>query len=149
MQENKCAGTAMRFGTDRRGSIYRAYHAGEIVAAWQEKGQGHEDAVARGHNCVLIPCSWTDAIILSAIFVRGIFAILTCCHYNGQTLSLYCGEAGRDASWTCDRARMLADAFYTARTNNGRFETQLKMAGFLVDFGVLLSELGKETKDEG
>ncbi len=70
------------------------YTRGEIKEAWNRDGQGHSQAIKRGGDCVVVPCDEEEAIILSALFVRSVFAIPTCSHYDGKTLSLYCGDAG-------------------------------------------------------
>lgn len=65
----------------------------EIKAAWHTVGQGHEEAKARGRWCVVVECDEEEAIHLSRLFIRE-FAIPTCCHYDGTTLSMECGGAG-------------------------------------------------------
>lgn len=75
--------------------IWISYTDAELKAAWQEEGQGHQKAVERGEYCHIIPCSEDEALRLSRKFVEQVFAIPTCCHYDGSTLSLYCGDAGK------------------------------------------------------
>jgi len=74
------------------------YNEEEIQMFWDTKGQGHHEAVHRGGWCVVIPCDLNQAIKYSLWFVHKAFAIPTCTHYNGETLSLYCGDAGSGAS---------------------------------------------------
>ena len=66
----------------------------ELESAWHNiSGQGNLDARGRGWACIIIPCDKETALVLSAIFHRH-FAIETCCHWDGETLSMYCGDAG-------------------------------------------------------
>lgn len=75
-------------------TIWVEYTDEELRAAWSEDGQGHRQAVGRGDRCVVVQCDEFDAISISRLFVRHLFACPTCCHYDGATLSLYCGDAG-------------------------------------------------------
>lgn len=72
----------------------RDYGIMEMVEFWNKEGQGHKEALERGKYCVIVKCNKYDASVLSQIFVNAYFAIPTCTHYNGNTLSLYCGDAG-------------------------------------------------------
>lgn len=56
---------------------------------------GHHEAIERGVDCVIVPCDQETAVLLSRLFIREL-AMPTCCHYDGHTLSMYCGAAGRD-----------------------------------------------------
>lgn len=57
-------------------------------------GQGNHQARMRGSSCVIVPITNEEtALILTALFVRK-FAIPSCTHWDGQTLSLYCGGSG-------------------------------------------------------
>ncbi len=76
------------------GLHWTRYTKKEIKEAWNKDGQGHFQAIERGDACIVVPCDEGEAIILSALFVRNVFAIPTCTHYDGKTLSLYCGDAG-------------------------------------------------------
>lgn len=72
------------------------YSKDEIKNAWNREGQGHRQAMERNQKfCLIKPCSEEEALIYSAIFLRH-FNILTCTHYNGYDISLYCGDAGGD-----------------------------------------------------
>lgn len=88
-------------------TIWTEYTNEELRAAWNEGDQGHAEAVERGRWCVVIECDEYDAVSLSRLFVRNVFAIPTCCHYDGRTLSLYCGDAGSGAPGTFALARAL------------------------------------------
>lgn len=82
----------------------------ELRAAWDnESGQGHRQAVERGEWCVVVPCDEFDAISYSRLFVRHVFAIPTCCHYDSETLSLYCGDAGSGRAAARARAQRLVE----------------------------------------
>lgn len=92
------------------GLHWTRYTKGEIKEAWNKDGQGHSNAMKRGDACVVVPCDEEEAIILSALFVRRVFALPTCTHYDGNTLSLYCGDAGsgwRDAIENCKKMILL------------------------------------------
>ncbi len=74
----------------------RRYSKNEIESFWTTLGQGHKEALKRDlRYCIVLHCSFEDALIYSAIFYRH-FNITTCTHYNGATVSLYCGDAGGD-----------------------------------------------------
>lgn len=66
-------------------------------------------AVERGRWCIVIKCDEWDAISLSRLFIRNVFAIATCCHYDreAETLSLYCGDAGSGQQGAISEARKL------------------------------------------
>lgn len=70
------------------------YSKKEIQKLWKKDGQGHSQAMKRDDFCVWTYCNEEDATNLSLWFVHNAFAIPTCTHYNGETLSLYCGDAG-------------------------------------------------------
>ena len=74
----------------------RRYSKKEIENFWKTLGQGHDQALERNvEYCIVLNCSYRDALVYSAIFLRH-FAIPTCTHYDGITLSLYCADAGGD-----------------------------------------------------
>ena len=75
-------------------TLWTEYTDEELRAAWETNDQGHRQAVERGPTCVVVICDVFDAVSISRLFVRNIFAVPTCCHYDGTTLSLYCGDAG-------------------------------------------------------
>jgi len=77
------------------GTVFWAeYSDDELKTAWSTDGQGHEEAVARGPKCHVVKCTEDEAIELSRLFVREVFACPSCCHYDGKTLSLSCGDNG-------------------------------------------------------
>jgi hypothetical protein len=78
----------------------------EMPAYWRQDGQGHQQAEARGPACVVVKCDLTDAKSLSAWFVNHVFGIPTCTHYDSETLSLYCGDAG--SGWRSMQSIVLA-----------------------------------------
>lgn len=82
------------------------YSDGEIERAWHENGQGHEEAVSRGEWCAVVACNKQKAIELSSWFVNSRFALETGCHYDGLTLSIYCGAAGSRAETLLRDVRM-------------------------------------------
>lgn len=70
----------------------------QLKQSWRDKGgQGNHDARKRGRLCVVFPCTEDEALALTRVFVERGFAVPTCAHYDGQTLSLYCGGAGGGA----------------------------------------------------
>lgn len=73
------------------------YSPEEIKKAWYLNGQGHEYAVARDKWCAIKKCDEKEAIELSEWFVHKQFACPTCCHYDGDTLSIDCSQAGSGA----------------------------------------------------
>ena len=80
-------------------TYFTRYTRDEIVAAWNdENGQGNKYARDRGLFCFVKECGEKDAVILSALFVRKVFAEPASSHYDGRTLSLYCGGAGGNAA---------------------------------------------------
>lgn len=80
----------------------------ETIAAWSEvDGQGNHHARYRGWMCVVVPCNRSDAVLLSKKFHYR-FAIESCCHYDGETLSMYCGDAGSGAQRLMDDIRQMA-----------------------------------------
>lgn len=70
------------------------YEPDEMPIYWEDRGQGHKEAVCRGSMCVVKKCDLQSAKKISAEFVNDLFSIPTCTHYDGETLSLYCGDAG-------------------------------------------------------
>jgi hypothetical protein len=70
----------------------------EIRKAWKSKGQGHDYAVERkSYFCVVVGgITVGDALVLCRAFLN-FFNMPSCTHWNGKTLSLYCGEAGSGA----------------------------------------------------
>ena len=89
-------GKLIRETIDRNGTHCIVLTGEEIESAWDEDGTGHDEAVERGSDCVVVKCTKEQAIDLSLKF-HGEFAIKTCANYNGDTLSLYCGFAGRES----------------------------------------------------
>lgn len=81
----------------------------ETEAGWyDEYGQGNHEARLRGWACVVRACTEKeDALRLSALFCRNVFAIPSCTHWDGSTLSMYCGDAGRGYLHTLARAESL------------------------------------------
>lgn len=66
----------------------------EIQAAWDDnRGQGNKEARERGNLCVVWKCDRAQAVALSRLF-HWHFAVPESCHYDGETLSAYCGGAG-------------------------------------------------------
>lgn len=78
------------------------YTDAEIKKAWVSYGQGSRQAEARGTHCVVVPCDEEAAVALTREFLDH-FNIPTCCHYDGNTLSMYCGDAGRGADSLFDK----------------------------------------------
>lgn len=81
----------------------------ETEAGWNDLGgQGNQQARERGKYCVIHPCTDKEtALILSALFVRNVFAIDSCVHWDGNTVSMYCGDAGSGYVRTMELAREL------------------------------------------
>jgi hypothetical protein len=83
-------------------SSFTRYTKEELRKAWNSGGQGNQharDSLRSPHEfTVIVPCvSESDALILTALFVRKVFAIPSCCSYEPETkrLALYCGDSGR------------------------------------------------------
>ena len=80
----------------------------EWLVAWESDEQGNKQAKARGNMCVIVPCDKIEqAVIYANLFFRE-FAIASCSHWNGNTLSMYCGDAGGGYQSLMGRARVLA-----------------------------------------
>lgn len=93
--------------------MFTRYLPEEIRAAWQDKkGQGHRQAVQRGRDCVVVKINDENAVVLAALFIRCVFAIPTCTHYNGKTLSLYCGDSGSGVKACLAHARGLVQGYF-------------------------------------
>lgn len=91
---------------------FSVYTQQEIEAGWHDTdGQGNHQAREKGTSCVCVECGHDDALELSALFVRQVFAIPSCCHYDGVTLSLYCGDAGQHWVSCRNSAQSLVDMF--------------------------------------
>jgi hypothetical protein len=74
---------------------YTRYTPHEVVAKWTDvAAQGNRGARERDPRlCVVIRCRDRDlAVTLSALFYRRVFGVLSCTHWDGETLSFYCGE---------------------------------------------------------
>lgn len=94
---------------------YFAYTPDEVRSWWTRSDCWyHEEAKARGQDCVVTPpLNEQDAVILSALFVRCIYAEPSRCHYDGETLSLYCGSS--DVEF---HAEKLVEGFLRAPLNH-------------------------------
>ncbi len=79
----------------------------DIKEAWEKPQQGHHQAVDRGKDCIVVTCDEETAILFTRIFIRE-FAIPTCCHYDGQTLSMYCGALGEDKELLKQKLRQIS-----------------------------------------
>jgi len=101
---------------------YSVYTDAEIEDAWADTtGQGNRQARLRNAFCVVIGLqSKAEAIELSHLFVGSVFAIPTCTHWNGETLSLYVGDAGGNWRDTYYAARYLAIGFLVGRRPESR-----------------------------
>ena len=99
--------TSMHGLKNGRETYWFEYSDDELKHAWSEDGQGHANAIARGETCHVVKCSENEAVALSRLFVSNVFAIPTCCHYDGITLSMYCGDAGRGCGDALKMARAL------------------------------------------
>ena len=73
---------------------WNEYTLEEIKTSWEKLTSKHDGAYYRKENCVITLCGELDALILSRWFIHKVNACLYCTHYDGITLSLYCGEAG-------------------------------------------------------
>lgn len=82
-----------------------------VLEGWAEfDGQGNKHAREREFYCVVIPCNVHSAMALSELFYQH-FRIRSCSHYDGKTLSLYCGDAGHGADTLMDTARALVEGY--------------------------------------
>lgn len=71
--------------------LQHKYLPEEMPQYWEQDGQGHKDAVSRESACIVVHCDLDYAKKMSAWFANEIFALPTCTHFDGATLSLYCG----------------------------------------------------------
>ena len=89
------------------------YTQEELREAWTGNGQGNDQARNPKHNryCCTVNCQdEEEALELSALFVRNVFAAPSCVHWNGETVSFYCGDAG-----SCDVVGCLASCEHMVR----------------------------------
>lgn len=100
-------------------TYFARYTRQETMEAWDNlKGQGNREARERGKICFLAPCETRDeALVLSALMVREVFAIPTCAHWDGQTFSFYCGGAGSDWQRTLDHAALVYEKYLNHGTH--------------------------------
>lgn len=99
---------------------YTVYADDEIRQAWEDqRGQGNAAARSRSHYCVVRACSEEQALAISHAFMRC-FASPSCCHYDGETVSLYCGDAGRGWSQTFACADRAASEVLTPNAGDER-----------------------------
>jgi hypothetical protein len=87
---------SMRTLTEKTSSyctiVRPCYTDEELRAAWNERGQGHCEAVERGPLCVVVECDEEAALLWTRVFCERLFNIPTCVHYDGRTVSMYCGD---------------------------------------------------------
>lgn len=71
--------------------------------------QGQEQARRRGRRCVVVRCTRDEAEELIRLWTQYLFAIESCTHYDGDTLSLNCSEAGSgaDGLWFSTRSLVI------------------------------------------
>lgn len=94
-------------------SYWYKYTDEELESEW-ENTQGQGNIEARDFNnkwCIVVKCTISQALALTRMFVERVFAIPSCCYYNGTTLSLYCGDAGSGATELLTLTRLMCDAF--------------------------------------
>jgi len=90
------------------------YDDEEIRQGW-DGGQGNQQARERGKFCVIVPLPDSEfAVGLTHLFVMLVFAIPSCTHWDGETLSMYCGDAGSGYRLTIARAVQVATAYALA-----------------------------------
>lgn len=79
------------------GSCTSSWHVpneAEITAGWVDTiGQGNKEARKRGRHCVVVRCDREAAIVMSRMFHKK-FAMESACHFDGTTLSMFCGHSG-------------------------------------------------------
>jgi len=54
----------------------------------------HKHAMKRVFPCVVFDCNKAEAFDLSAIWTRNLYSCANCTHWDGKTISFYCGAAG-------------------------------------------------------
>ena len=96
---------------------YVAYSRDDIRAAWgNDSLESNKIARGRGGMCVITPdCSEDNALEISALFVRNVYACPECTHYDGRNVSLYCGQAGSGAGRAMGAARSLVAGFFAIK----------------------------------
>ena len=92
------------------------YSDKEIEEKWDENSQGHRQSVERGKWCVVRKCNKKQAIELSRWFYEKVFGIITCTHYDNDTISLYCGDAGHGAQEMYNSVSIACDKFIKHRS---------------------------------
>lgn len=111
----------------------------EIEDGWNNlDGQGNRAARQRGDGCVVVECRtlWL-ALELTRLFYLE-FAILSCCHWDRETLSMYCGDAGSGGVYLRPRIEAMARATlsfnkqHTARSTVGPSEPADMLGGIPV-----------------
>ena len=85
------------------------YSDAELEAAWAARSHLNAASRFRGASCVVRECSKAEAIHLSRLFVREVYAEPERCHYDGHTLSMYCGQV-RDVTRIMVRAASVTNA---------------------------------------
>ncbi len=91
-------------------TIWNEYSPNEIERYWYKEGQGRRQSIERDDSCVIVPCSNQEAREWSCYFINNIFAIPTCTHYDGYTISLYCGDAGKGWRECFDKTKEYIDS---------------------------------------
>jgi len=95
-------------------TTYNKWTTDEFRDAWHRNplGQGQKEAKERKHHCVIVHTGKeSDALVLSALFVRLIFAMPSCTHWDGSTLSLHYGQVGH---YTTESSRVTAEKMVEA-----------------------------------
>ncbi len=73
--------------------IVCVYSKSEIETAWF---RALPETIQRGENCYTKKCTKAEALVLSAAFLRNIFANVKCLNYDGDTLCFYLGLVSLD-----------------------------------------------------
>ena len=92
-------------------SHWTEYTDKEIQDIWEKDGQGRNQSKSRGPFCVVTTCSKNDAVAICQYFIRNLFAIPTCTHYNGDTVSLFCGDAGSECRTLMAATKSFIDGY--------------------------------------
>ena len=69
----------------------------------------------RSSSCVVVKCKQSDAVNFTKWFIEKAFSMPSCTHYDGETLSIYCGEAGSGFANLFDRVKAFSDGYFFKR----------------------------------
>lgn len=91
----------------------------ELRRAWNEiDGQGNRSARAGGWAVVEHPCPHEETALAYSALFHQLFAIETCCHWDGATWRAYCGDAGGGGVDLIPRVELIPGVYASGRMFN-------------------------------